>query len=91
MIAKVRRRKISSLRLLINPLQLFPGGAASSAERNPAPTRTVDMMAASLFANAFPANPAHLLSLQEKYTRRHSRRRGKVGNPWNRAGITLTA
>ena len=34
MIANVRRRKISSLRLLINPFQLFRG-AASSGERTP--------------------------------------------------------
>jgi hypothetical protein len=27
------------------------------------------MMAAGAFANAFPANPAHLLFLQEKYNK----------------------
>ena len=65
MIAKVRRRKISSLRLLINPFQLFLG--ARPLPPSHPPTRAVDMMAAGLSANAFPANPAHLLLLQDKY------------------------
>jgi hypothetical protein len=49
------------------------------------------MMADGLFANAFPANPAHLLFLQEKYNEAHSRRRRKVGNPWDRPGINLNS
>jgi hypothetical protein len=61
MIAKVRRRAISSLRLLINPFQLFPGvRLASSGERTLAPTQAVDMMAAGLFANVFPCEPGSL-------------------------------
>src|SRR5260370_27998131 len=41
----------------------------------------MDMMAAGLFANAFPCEPARLLFLQEIDTRRYSRRRGEGGNP----------
>jgi hypothetical protein len=52
MIAKVRRRKISSLRLLINPLWLLPG-YGFTAEPISASTQAVDMMAADRFANAF--------------------------------------
>jgi hypothetical protein len=47
MIANVRRRAISSLRLVINPLQLLLGSGTRSAT---APLAT-DMMASSLFAN----------------------------------------
>src|SRR5437867_10752231 len=60
MIAKVRRRAISSVRILINPLQLFPG-VRPLGGRSPAPTQVVDMMAAGLFANA-PALRTQLTS-----------------------------
>jgi hypothetical protein len=53
-IAKVRRRAISSVRVLINLLQLLPG-CGSLASGPAAPTLAVDMMAAWPFANCYKA------------------------------------
>jgi hypothetical protein len=50
MIAKVRRLKISSSRLLINPFQLFLA-VWPRRRTHPAPKRAVDMIAADVFAN----------------------------------------
>jgi hypothetical protein len=51
MIANVRRRAISSVRILINPLQLFPAPRRSLASNPTDPSLALDMRAAPLFAN----------------------------------------
>ena len=56
-------------------------GAASSAERTPAPTRAVDMMAAGLFANAFPGEPGSPPVFAGKIQQGGSRRPGNAGTP----------
>src|SRR5207248_6523642 len=56
-------------------------GAASSAERTPAPTRAVDMMAAGLFANAFPGEPGSPPVFAGKIQQGGSRRSGNAGTP----------
>jgi hypothetical protein len=55
MIAKVRRRAISSVRVLINRLQLLPGYGPSLASGPAAPALAMDMMGPRLFANAYRA------------------------------------
>ena len=60
MIAKVRRREISSVRVLINPLQLFPVVRPLPASA-PRASQAVDMMAASGLCQLPPLSPAHLL------------------------------
>jgi hypothetical protein len=54
-IAKVRRRKISSVRVLINPLQLLPGYWPWLATGPAAPALAVNMMTAQRFANCYPS------------------------------------
>jgi hypothetical protein len=50
MIAKVSRRAISLVRVLVNPLQQLPEGAATR-KRSGAPALAVDMMALRWLAN----------------------------------------